>query len=72
MKKNKLNLKLEFKKETIANLNQIHGGGDEKATFSLWSCEHSTKPKSCCQTGCQDTCPSWTCLEMDSCIRCIN
>lgn len=52
MKKVKLNNKLQVNKETIAKLNDVQlnniKGG---ATFSLWSCEATTKPKSCC-LGC--------------------
>ncbi|HNW99202.1 MAG TPA: class I lanthipeptide [Bacteroidales bacterium] len=75
MKKVKLNKKLNLNKETVTNLNMIFGGGDNKATFSLWSCDPSNKPKSCCQTGCADTCPNWskpgviTC-QQTRCIRC--
>jgi hypothetical protein len=49
-------------------MNHIKGG----ATFSLWSCAQTTKPKSCCQTGCEGTCPTWSCADISCDAHCDN
>lgn len=52
MKKIKVNRKLQFKKETIANLNEIKGGGGDNpdVTLSIWSCH--TNMRSCNSAQC--------------------
>lgn len=73
MKKIKFNKKFQLNKETIANLNAIKGGeNDVNSGLSLWSCDPSNKPKSCCNTQCEGgNCVSFTRCDVSCAIQCI-
>jgi len=64
MKKVKFSKKLQLNKETIANLNEIRGGGgaEPNATWSLWSCNTNHRTcDPCCGSGTATTTIPYSC-----------